>query len=928
VVGACLWLASAGVVGARPAGRGAAARRRRRPTPWTTPRSAPPGTGRRCWQRGGADASRVYFFRCGQRAPLQRRRRRCAHARAASSADALTDRLLALTLSAIPTAFTAGDEDYDFIGAAANAADDVAGSFGGDGDGDGAFDMGALVAAAGGAAAPWRPPSAAVAQPPARASFDAAPHAALSAEPSLAFTAGSGAPAPAQSDVASSFGIDDASPAAQAALQAAQPARGGSASSSAAAVASPGAGESAAAPGRSWWANDGCCYHDAPDGSRHVWDGAAQAWRPHALAPAKASASAAPAHAGGAHGATVDLSSSASSTVAAPAQQTPTPQPSQQQQWAPAAAAPAAAQPWAPAPAAQTYAAQTYAPAPAAGAWAPAASAAGAEHSPVGRPACAFAKFSFGGLLLLVDPRGGARLLALHQLPPEALAPAAGARPAATASLGRERAMLAAFPGPLGAGAPREKLAAFAEERAEACVGEERGGDARALVLLWRLLQAAARDPSGAAADALLAEELLAEPSPALAAAAVRAALAASRGGSGGASALQRMGGELAAAGHGALAEACFVGASAPLAPAEGAPAGWALVGAGAGAPPPRAYASLPALLRTELYAWTCARGDAAASQRLAAATLPLKLLLAAALAERGLLAPAAAHCAAVAAALQQLGARAPPGLAVCRVAAADLADRLAHHAAARGVPLGGGGVAPAAAAVVAGVGKLLDKGIAALMGGGSAPHSRSGSVVTEACAVPAPAGGPDHARRASVALSSGPGSPAKGFFARVGSFVAPSAPAPAAAPSAPAEPAVLGERENTFYYDEALKIWRERGAPLPAPEQKAPPPPPLVAPPSWQAPPAGAAATPPATSGVASRYASAWAGAPAPGGPAAPPSGGGLLPAASPSFLPHQQQAAARFVPQPAANGFAPQPAGSFAPAPPQQSSMSDVEL
>ncbi len=839
-----------------------------------------------------------------------------------------------MTLSAIPNALAAGDEDFDFICAAANVADDVAGSFGGAGGGAGAFDMGALVAAAGGAAAPWRPPSAAAAQPSARASFDAAPHAALSAEPSLAFTTGSGAPAPEQSDVASSFGIDDASPAAQPALQAAQPARVSSASSSAAA-ASPSAGESAAAPGRSWWADDGCYYHDAPDGSRHVWDGAAQAWRPHALAPAEASASAVPAHAGGAHGAAVDLSSSASSTAAAPAQQTPPAEP-QQQQWAPVAAAPAAAQPWAPAsaPAAQTYAAQTYAPAPAAGAWAPSPSAAGIELSAVGRPACAFAKFSFGGRLLLVEPRGGARLVALNKLPPEVLAPAAGARPTATASLGRERAMLAAFPGPLGAGAPREKLAAFAEERAEACVGEERGGDARALALLWRLLQAAARDPSGAAADALLAEALLAEPPPALAAAAVRAALAASRGG---ASALQRMGGELAAAGHGTLAEACFVGACALLAPAEGAPAGWALVGAGAGAPPPRAYASLPALLRTELYAWTAARGDAAAAQRLAAATLPLKLLLAAALAERGLLAPAAAHCAAIAATLQQLGARAPPGLAVCRVAAADLADRLAHHAAARGVPLGGGGVAPAAAAVVAGVGKLLDKGIAALMGGGSAPHSRSGSVVTEACAVPAPAGGAGHARRASVTLSSGPGSPAKGFFARVGSFVAPSAPAPSAAPAplpaAPAEPAVLGERENTFYYDEALKIWRERGAPLPTPEQEAPPPlpPPLVTPPSWQAPPAGAAATPPASSGVASRYASAWAGASAPGGPAAPPSGGGLLPAASPSFLPHQQQAAARFVPQPAANGFAPQPAGGFAPAPPQhiqQSSMSDVEF
>ena len=66
---------------------------------------------------------------------------------------------------------------------------------------------------------------------------------------------------------------------------------------------------------------------------------------------------------------------------------------------------------------------------------------------------------------------------------------------------------------------------------------------------------------------------------------------------------------------------------------------------------------------------------------------LPYKLLHAAALAEAGLVQPALAYCAGIAATLQSVGGAGgkgavPPGLLVCRAVAADLQDRLQQYAA------------------------------------------------------------------------------------------------------------------------------------------------------------------------------------------------------------------------------------------------------
>ena len=254
---------------------------------------------------------------------------------------------------------------------------------------------------------------------------------------------------------------------------------------------------------------------------------------------------------------------------------------------------------------------------------------------------------------------------------------------------------------------------------------------------------------------------------------------------------------------------------------------------------------------------------------------LPYKLLHAYALAEIGVLSQSSQYCSSILTTLQGLGNKVPPGLAVCRASAADLNERLQQLAAARKVSLQGAQFN--AGAIVSSVGKLLDRGISALMGG-ERQHSRSSSFTTDigggGVGASTLAG---HSRRSSVTtLPSSPlkkptGATASGaavpppqpgavahaddshlqppkllssFMDRVASFKSIVTPEPT--PGAVGSSADPSEPENAFYYDNELKIWRERGKPAPFPVEEPPPPPTAV---SWQAPPPATLDAPPLSS-------------------------------------------------------------------------------
>jgi hypothetical protein len=247
-----------------------------------------------------------------------------------------------------------------------------------------------------------------------------------------------------------------------------------------------------------------------------------------------------------------------------------------------------------------------------------------------------------------------------------------------------------------------------------------------------------------------------------------------------------------------------------------------------------------------------------------------------------GMLSQSAQYCSSILTTLQGLGNKVPPGLAICRASAADLNERLQQLAAARKVSLSGAFIN--AGTIVSSVGKLLDRGISALMGG-ERQHSRSSSFTTD-IGIGGGGGGTiaGHSRRSSVTTV--PSSPLKmpatsaaaaavqppplpqphaddshlqppkllsNFMSRVASFKSIVTPEPIAGGSggaaAAAEP---GEPENAFYYDNELKIWRERGKPPPPPVEE-PPPPPTTA--QWQTPPPttlGATTAPLISSGTA----------------------------------------------------------------------------
>ena len=154
---------------------------------------------------------------------------------------------------------------------------------------------------------------------------------------------------------------------------------------------------------------------------------------------------------------------------------------------------------------------------------------------------------------------------------------------------------------------------------------------------------------------------------------------------------------------------------------------------------------------------------------------LPYKLLHAHALAEMGMLSQSAQYCASILTTLHGLGNKVPPGLMVCRASALDLNDRLQQLAAARKMSLAG---AFSAGTLVSSVGKLLDRGLSALMGGERQnTHSRSNSFTDGYTGVnnagggggvinaPSSGGGggqliSGHSHRGSTVTATGPSSP------------------------------------------------------------------------------------------------------------------------------------------------------------------------
>jgi hypothetical protein len=272
----------------------------------------------------------------------------------------------------------------------------------------------------------------------------------------------------------------------------------------------------------------------------------------------------------------------------------------------------------------------------------------------------------------------------------------------------------------------------------------------------------------------------------------------------------------------------------------------------------------------------------------------------------------------------------------VCRAAADDLADRLARHAAAHRLALLAHSFS--AGTLVSSVGKLLDRGISALMGGDAKPapapaHSRSSSSgfgpeahahahaqpgapyrsPTKGRAAGGPMGRPSSQQRAhdfgggGGAASSPPpphyqpqlqqpqaaaAEPAptpkllSTFMSGVSSLKNMVAPPPVSGPATTPP----GELENAFYYDNELKQWRQRGVEPPPPPPAAAPPPTV---PTWQAQSAAAAGPSPVQPAGVGRYVNSFGGTPPParaapaGGPPSfappPPFGGGAAFVAGP---------------------------------------------
>jgi len=337
--------------------------------------------------------------------------------------------------------------------------------------------------------------------------------------------------------------------------------------------------------------------------------------------------------------------------------------------------------------------------------------------------------------------------------------------------------------------------------------------------------------------------------------------------------ALERLGNLLESAGKLAAAHCCFALAGMPLqySDAIGKTHQFVLLGRSRSRCP-RTYASILGILRTELFTWSQSLGEYVGMVCLlrilqSAVTepkinflsspgnpqavqhyisvLPYKLVHAHLLADNGLFEQSAAYCAAINTTIQSFGVNVPPGLLVGKAICADLLDRIHHHADIYKISLGGSFTS---GSLVSSVGKLLDRGISALMGGGDdkragSIHSRSSSFAGDA--VP----GSIHSQHPRSVLHSGSVTPRSDSAAGGAPNVNPTLPQSAGgfavgngsdqsgqpkllsnlmgkvasfknlvAPLSQKQEDIPHERENTFYYDDELKIWRERGVdPQPA---------------------------------------------------------------------------------------------------------------
>jgi hypothetical protein len=221
--------------------------------------------------------------------------------------------------------------------------------------------------------------------------------------------------------------------------------------------------------GRTWWGEDGYCYYDSPDGWRYYWEGQAQHWQQYQYLGTSDAQRGLP---GNEVQATKDpgLHHAVQAAVA--------PQQEQGRTSAGTASTPF-----------QTFAASSFAepsvtstvpvsasqsafstfqassslqpnlfnPALTASTGSFATHPGGAAGRELGRPA-AFAKFVFGGKLLMMSPDGKLSMRSLLQLPTEVLEAVGSSAPGPSSSLRGVHSSMADFPGPLVQNTSKDKV--------------------------------------------------------------------------------------------------------------------------------------------------------------------------------------------------------------------------------------------------------------------------------------------------------------------------------------------------------------------------------------------------------------------------------------------------------------------------------------
>eukprot|EP00884_Botryococcus_braunii_P015742 jgi/Botrbrau1/2851/Bobra.0036s0001.1 len=258
----------------------------------------------------------------------------------------------------------------------------------------------------------------------------------------------------------------------------------------------------------------------------------------------------------------------------------------------------------------------------------------------------------------------------------------------------------------------------------------------------------------------------------------------------------------------------------------------------------PRAWGHPACLQRTQVLEWAAPPGPGGGW----VTGMAYKLVYAVQLAEQGFVERALQYCKLLLDSINAVG-RPPASLLICRAAALDIQDRLKQHALGHNIrvnPVPGG-------TLISSVGRWIDKGINKLIGGdlvgppstGSEPDSRSpatdGRPYPQVGSQGGSTGKPSPAEVVAQTEVSGGGRSSvphsgersnsgrtnstislSGMLGRVGGLLS-AIPAPA-----PRKETQIGE-ENTFYFDEETKQWRERGVVDPAAPDPLPPPPPTT---------------------------------------------------------------------------------------------------